>query len=89
MACPDIAFSLTADGRQMLGLPVGTGDLFAIMAARIGQIMGKAFTGNALTIEAERDGIRLFGHIGLPRKAGPMAAFSIFSSMDGRCRTGS
>lgn len=75
MACPEIAFSLTVDGRQVLNLGVGTGDLFEIVAARIGQIMGKTFRENALLLDAERDGIRLFGHIGLPTESRPNGRF--------------
>ncbi|MGI9498970.1 MAG: DNA mismatch repair endonuclease MutL, partial [Geminicoccaceae bacterium] len=71
MACPEIAFTLTVDGRQVLNLGVGSGDLFAIVQARIGQIMGKAFAANALLLDTERDGIRLYGPIGLPTESRP------------------
>ena len=75
LACPEIAFSLTVDGRQALNLTVGTGDLFEVVTARIGQIMGKAFLANALALDAGRDGIRLVGHIGLPTESRPNARF--------------
>jgi len=75
LACPEIAFSLTIDGRQVLNLEVGTGDLFEIMTARIAQVMGKAFSSNALLMDAEREGIRLLGHIGLPTESRPNGRF--------------
>ncbi|MGI9452581.1 MAG: DNA mismatch repair endonuclease MutL [Geminicoccaceae bacterium] len=75
LACPEIAFSLTIDGRKTINLDVGAGDLFEIVAARIGQVMGKAFSANALLLDTERDGIRLFGHIGLPTESRPNGRF--------------
>ncbi|MGI9493538.1 MAG: DNA mismatch repair endonuclease MutL, partial [Geminicoccaceae bacterium] len=75
LACPEIAFSLTTDGRKTLNLDVGAGDLFEIMSTRIGQVMGKAFSANALLLDVERDGIRLFGHIGLPTESRPNGRF--------------
>ncbi len=75
LACPEIAFSLTVDGRQLLNFDVGTGELFDIMNARITQVMGKAFAANALLLDTERDGIRLFGHIGLPTESRPNGRF--------------
>ncbi|MEM8948722.1 MAG: DNA mismatch repair endonuclease MutL [Pseudomonadota bacterium] len=71
MACPDIAFTLSIDSRQVLNLTVGSHDLFESVQARIGQIMGKAFAANALLVDTERDGIRLIGSIGLPTESRP------------------
>jgi len=75
MACPEIAFTLTIDGRQVLNLTVASGDLFARVEARIGQIMGKSFADNALLLDTDRDGIRLFGPIGLPTESRPNGRF--------------
>jgi DNA mismatch repair protein MutL len=75
MASPDIAFTLTLDGRQVLNLGIGSGELFESFKARIGQIMGRAFAENALPIDAERDGIRLSGMIGLPTESRPNGRF--------------
>ena len=71
MACPEIVFTLTVDGRQVLNLGVASGDLFERVQARIGQIMGKSFAENALLMDTDRDGIRLFGPIGLPTESRP------------------
>ncbi|HEX6980827.1 MAG TPA: DNA mismatch repair endonuclease MutL [Alphaproteobacteria bacterium] len=66
MANPDVSFLLTADGRQILRLPAATGDLFAARLDRISAVIGRDFFDNALPIEAEREGVRLTGHAGLP-----------------------
>ena len=71
MACPEIAFALTTDGRRVLNLDISSGDLFEGWKARIGQIMGRSFLDNALALDAERDGIRLTGMIGLPTESRP------------------
>lgn len=75
MACPEVAFALAVDGRQVLNLGIAGGDLFAKVEGRIGQIMGKAFAGNALVLDTDRDGIRLFGLIGLPTESRPNGRF--------------
>jgi DNA mismatch repair protein MutL len=65
MASPGVAFTLASNGRRMITLPaeevVEAGRL-----RRLGAIMGRDFEANALAIEAERDGARLFGFAGLP-----------------------
>jgi DNA mismatch repair protein MutL len=70
MAHPEIAFGLTDDGRQKLRLdatPDTLGDdVLDARLVRLGAIMGREFRDNALPIDAERDGIRLTGHAGLP-----------------------
>ncbi len=68
MAHPDIAFTLTADGRQRLNLPAGVtqGDLFDIHLERLSAILGRDFAANAVPVAAEREGIHLYGYIGLP-----------------------
>lgn len=71
MANPNVGFTLTIDGRQVLNLGHGSGELFETLEQRLGQIMGKAFSSNALLLDAEREGIRLFGHIGLPTESRP------------------
>lgn len=71
LANPGIGFTLTIDGRQILNLGMGSGELFDILEQRVAQVMGKAFSTNALLLETERDGIRLFGHIGLPTESRP------------------
>lgn len=67
MAHPDVTFSVTGDdGRQLLKLGAETGDLIDARLMRLGAIMGREFRDNALVVDAERDGIRLTGHTGLP-----------------------
>ena len=68
MAHPDIAFTLTADGRQRLNLPAGVtqGDLFDVHLERLSAILGRDFAANAVPVAAEREGIHLYGYIGLP-----------------------
>ncbi|TAL00554.1 MAG: DNA mismatch repair endonuclease MutL [Rhodospirillaceae bacterium] len=68
MAHPDIAFTVTADGRPRLNLAAGLtqGDLFDIHLERLSAILGKDFAANAIPVAAEREGIKLYGYIGLP-----------------------
>jgi DNA mismatch repair protein MutL len=68
MARPDIAFSLTADGRARISLQAATdqGDLFDVQLERLAAILGKEFGANALPVAAERGEIKLYGYIGLP-----------------------
>jgi DNA mismatch repair protein MutL len=68
MVHPEIAFSLTADERQVLrlGSAHGQGGLLDARLERLGAIMGRAFADNALAIDAEREGVRLTGYAGLP-----------------------
>jgi DNA mismatch repair protein MutL len=68
MANPEISFTLTADGKQRLNLPAGLsqGDLFDAHLERLAVILGKDFAANALPVAAEREGIKLYGYIGVP-----------------------
>ncbi|MBT4116133.1 MAG: DNA mismatch repair endonuclease MutL [Rhodospirillaceae bacterium] len=66
MAHPEIAFSLGDGNRSLLNLAAAGGDMFDARLNRVGAIMGNKFAENALTVEAERETIRLTGHIGLP-----------------------
>ncbi len=68
MAYPEITFTLTADGKQRLNLPAGLtqGDLFDAHLERLGVILGKEFAANAVPVAAEREGIKLYGYIGVP-----------------------
>ena len=66
MAHPEISFSLSDGSRVALRHGATNGDLFARRLARLSQIMGQEFSTNALEIDAERDGITLTGHAGLP-----------------------
>lgn len=69
MACPEIAFSLTdrtEKTRRLLELPRETGDAEMATAARLGRILGRDFTQNAIWVDTERDGLTLKGMAGLP-----------------------
>lgn len=61
MAYPNIHFSLSDEKRMILNYtPVSS------LLSRITQIIGKAFDENALAIEADYDGTKLTGFVGLP-----------------------
>ncbi len=61
MARPEIAFSLDLDGRRAFTLPARQGRL-----ERLGAILGREFAGNALSLDQEREGVRLSGYAALP-----------------------
>ena len=66
MAHPEIAFTLGDGERTILKLSAQQGDLLDARLNRLAAIMGNEFAANALPVDAERDGVRLTGHIGLP-----------------------
>jgi DNA mismatch repair protein MutL len=66
LARAEIAFRLEDSGRQMLNLPADNGDLFSARLNRATAVIGREFGANALSIEAEREGIRLTGHASAP-----------------------
>ncbi len=61
MAFPRVAFTLEQDGKMNLNLPAVLDS-----GARLASILGREFGANSLSIEAEREGVRLRGHAGLP-----------------------
>lgn len=65
IAFPHVRFSLAGTDRTPLDLPA-TGSGADATLERIGQILGKEFSENALAIDAERDGVRLAGFVGIP-----------------------
>ncbi|MGO1162792.1 DNA mismatch repair endonuclease MutL [Brucella pseudogrignonensis] len=65
IAFPHVRFSLAGTDRSPLELPA-TGTGVDATLERIGQILGKEFSDNALHIDAERDGVRLVGFAGIP-----------------------
>jgi DNA mismatch repair protein MutL len=67
MAHPGVAFSLGDGDRSILNYAAATqGDLFEARLVRLGQVMGKDFSDNAVAINAEREGVTLTGYAGLP-----------------------
>ncbi len=65
MSRPDVAFTLTLDGKRVLDLEAEA-DLFAGRLKRLSRIMGREFADNAVPVEAAREGVRLFGFAGVP-----------------------
>ncbi|WP_244504547.1 DNA mismatch repair endonuclease MutL [Jannaschia faecimaris] len=65
MAEPGVSFILrdTSDGGDRV---VFRADAAATLADRLATVLGRDFAANALAIDAERDGVRLTGHAGLP-----------------------
>ncbi|WP_430423307.1 DNA mismatch repair endonuclease MutL [Phenylobacterium sp.] len=65
MAHEAVGFALDLDGRRALRLPAeAPGDEGRL--ARLGAVMGREFSDNALLIDHEREGVRLSGYAGLP-----------------------
>ena len=65
MANPAVGFTLENNGRNVLRYGAERDDE-AGRLSRLGAIMGREFSDNAIAIEAERDGARLSGFAGLP-----------------------
>jgi len=65
MAHEAVAFSLDIDGRRVLRLPAEAPGP-AGRLARLAAVMGREFADNALSIDHEREGVRLSGYAGLP-----------------------
>lgn len=62
IAFPAIRFVLSGSDRQTLELPATGEDRLA----RIAQVLGADFRDNAIEIDAEREGVHLSGHAGVP-----------------------
>ncbi|WP_018633059.1 DNA mismatch repair endonuclease MutL [Neomegalonema perideroedes] len=83
LARPEVAFHLTDEGRAVLNYVTGSGDLFDARRARVGAALGREFLENSLPLEAERDGMKLGGLIGLPSWSRSTEG-QIFISLNGR-----
>jgi DNA mismatch repair protein MutL len=69
LARPDVAFTLTLDGRvafRALVAPQLAGDGEGLRAARVGAVLGEDAASDALLVDAERAGVHLSGLAGLP-----------------------
>lgn len=70
MAEPGVTFILEDPSetgqRTLFRADAESGDLFDARLARAAAILGRGFAENAMRIEAERDGLVLSGHAGLP-----------------------
>jgi len=65
MARPDVAFTLTLDGRRVLDLEAEA-DLLDGRLKRLAKIMGRDFGDNAVDVSTQREGVSLTGFAGLP-----------------------
>jgi DNA mismatch repair protein MutL len=66
MAHPEIAFSLADEDRVRFRYGPSQGDLLTARLDRLSAVMGRDFADNAVSVEAERGGIRLTGFAGVP-----------------------
>ena len=71
MACPAVAFTLSDGTRTPVKLAAETGDLgtegaVSARLARLGAVLGRDFAADALSVDAEREGVRLHGFIAVP-----------------------
>jgi len=65
MSRPDVAFTLTMDGRRTLVLECEN-DLFEGRLKRLAQIMGREFADNATRVDVRREDLGMSGYAGLP-----------------------
>jgi DNA mismatch repair protein MutL len=65
LANPQIAFSLTAGERSVLSFPGGGLDTDP-SHKRVREVMGREFAENAVSVDKEREGVRVHGFAGLP-----------------------
>lgn len=61
LAFPHVRFTLSGTDRSTLDIAATDGTY-----ERVAQIIGQEFSENALPIEAEREGVRLFGQVSIP-----------------------
>ncbi|HVI49916.1 MAG TPA: DNA mismatch repair endonuclease MutL [Candidatus Sulfotelmatobacter sp.] len=66
MAHPRIGFSLADEARSVLKFPPCNGDAETARLERLAAVLGRDFGPASIVIEAEREGIRLSGRVGLP-----------------------
>ena len=66
MAHPRIGFALSENNRSLLSLPACHGDDETARLERLSAILGRDFARASIEVEAEREGLRLSGRIGLP-----------------------
>jgi len=64
VAFPSVRFTLSGTDRTTLDLSATEED--GTFIRRIGQVLGRDFTENSIPIEAEREGVQLFGHVSIP-----------------------
>lgn len=65
IAFPSVRFTLAGADRTTLDLPA-TSDTPEGRLQRVTQVMGGEFSHNSISIDAEREGVRLHGHVSIP-----------------------
>ncbi|MBC6441079.1 MAG: DNA mismatch repair endonuclease MutL [Rhodospirillales bacterium] len=73
MSHPEVAFTVSNDGRKSLGYGAEAGDLLDTRLNRLGAVMGRAFQDNAVAVDALREDVRVTGYAGLPTLNRPTA----------------
>jgi DNA mismatch repair protein MutL len=66
MASPQVAFSLSDGDRILFKVERSMAEPSAALKNRLADILGRVFSDNAMAVDAEREGIRLYGLAGLP-----------------------
>jgi DNA mismatch repair protein MutL len=66
MAHPHVSFSLSDEERTRFRYGPAQGDLLTARLDRLADVMGREFAENAVSVSAEREGIRLTGYAGVP-----------------------
>ncbi len=69
MAEPYVAFSLadhTGDARMVFSVSAESGDPEQALAGRLRALLGRDFVDNAISVDAERDGLHMTGYAALP-----------------------
>jgi DNA mismatch repair protein MutL len=65
MAHPDVAFTLTQDGRSLLNLTAEAASPQGHLK-RVEAVVGRDFAANAIVVDLNREGVHLYGFAGLP-----------------------
>ena len=69
LARPEVGFTLLAEGRRLLDLAPARGDRLARTLERALALLGRERRDDLIELETEREGVRLFGLLGLPTAA--------------------
>jgi DNA mismatch repair protein MutL len=66
MAYPYVSFTVSSEKKKLLETKAHNGTLMESIKGRLGDILDKDFTENALSIDVEREGVQLCGFAALP-----------------------
>lgn len=64
LACPEIGFSLSREGRELFSLPAATSE--PSVNQRMDRLVGKDFSEKSVVVDVQRGNLRLHGRVGLP-----------------------